>query len=76
MAYDRIAPAFTRLQEVKVVMEQRVQSVSSRVPEMINEEVEAAMSEIRAALQLPLPEARFNLNDHLPSLTMLLAGLF
>ena len=75
MAYDRIAPPFTRLQELKVMMEQRVESVSTRVPEMINEEVEAAMGEIRATLQMPLPDTRFNLNDHMPSLTMLLAGL-
>lgn len=60
---------------MKRVLEVRVQNVSTRVPQIISEEVEAATEETRNLLQIPLPDARLNISEHLPSLTMLLAGL-
>ena len=75
MVYTRIAPAFTRMEQMKRMLEARVANVSTRVPQVISEEVDAATEETRNLLQIPLPDARFNISDHLPSLTMLLAGL-
>ena len=75
LLYNRIAPAFTRMEQMKRVLEVRVQNVSTRVPQIISEEVEAATEETRNLLQIPLPSARMNISEHLPSLTMLLAGL-
>lgn len=75
LLYNRIAPAFTRMEQMKRVLEVRVQNVSTRVPQIISEEVEAATEETRNLLQIPLPDARLNISEHLPSLTMLLAGL-
>ena len=75
MVYTRIAPAFTRMEQLKRMLEARVANVSTRVPQVISEEVDAATEETRNLLQIPLPDARFNISDHLPSLTMLLAGL-
>ncbi len=75
MVYTRIAPAFTRMEQMKRLLEARVANVSTRVPQVISEEVDAATEETRNLLQIPLPDARFNISDHLPSLTMLLAGL-
>ena len=60
---------------MKRVLEVRVQNVSTRVPQIISEEVEAATEETWNLLQIPLPDARLNISEHLPSLTMLLAGL-
>lgn len=75
LLYNRIAPAFTRMEQMKRVLEVRVQNVSTRVPQIISEEVEAATEETRNLLGIPLPDARFSVSEQLPSLTMLLAGL-
>eukprot|EP00438_Fugacium_kawagutii_P030909 Skav202911 [mRNA] locus=scaffold1565:68595:74060:+ [translate_table: standard] len=75
LLYNRVAPPFTRMEQMKRLLENRVQNVSTRVPQIINEEVEAATEETRNLLGIPLPDARFNISEQLPSLTMLLAGL-
>ncbi|CAJ1452395.1 unnamed protein product [Effrenium voratum] len=75
MVYDKVAPSFMQMETIRRMLELRVTSVSTKVPALIKEEAEAATEEIKTMLGARLPETRFNLSEHLPPLTMLLAGL-
>jgi len=75
MVYDKVAPAFAQLEALRRVIDLRINAVSTRVPQLISEEVEGATDEIKGLFQSALPLPRFNIAEQLPPMTMLLAGL-
>ncbi|CAK0811157.1 unnamed protein product, partial [Prorocentrum cordatum] len=76
LIYERVMPAVIQGQRVQQSVEQRVESIRTRVPQVVQEELSMGVQDLTSLVQEALPQASALRSEALPSVSLIVAGLF